>query len=70
MAPGNVFGRLSHARRDASSRRDNWDKPAKGDNPDRKSYVVQGREGWAQGHLPRLGKSDMQNVIDKGMKGW
>jgi len=32
MAPGNVFGRLSHVR----ARRDNWDKPAKGDNPDRK----------------------------------
>jgi len=28
--------------RDASSGRDNWDKPAKGENPDRKPYVLQG----------------------------
>jgi len=35
MVPGNLFGRLSHAR--ASSRRGNWVESAKGDNPDRKS---------------------------------
>ena len=39
---------------DAGPQRDNWDKPAKGDNPDRKTKVLQGSGGWAQGQQPHL----------------
>jgi hypothetical protein len=70
--------------RDATSRRDNWDKPAKGDNPDRKSQVLQvsggwaqgsggwaqGSGGWAQGQQPRLVKIGMLKHLNKEMKGW
>ena len=55
--------------RDMSSWRNNWAKPAKGDNPNRKSYVLQGSGGWAQGQQPRLGKFDMLKILDRGMKG-
>jgi hypothetical protein len=54
--------------RDAGSRRDNWDKPAEGDNPDRKSYVLQGSGGWAPGQEPPLVKIDELRILNKGMK--
>ena len=43
------------ARREIAS--DNWDKPAKGDNPYRKSYVLQGQQ-------PSVGKIDMLKILE------
>jgi len=51
--------------RDASSRHDNWDKPAKGVNPDRKSYVLQGKQELStrpatSSHKKQLAKESQQ----------
>jgi hypothetical protein len=49
--------------RNAIPRRDNWDNPAKGENPDRKSQVLQGSGGRAQGQQPRLDKKKLKLKI-------
>jgi hypothetical protein len=53
---GNVLDGYVMQGRNAGPRRVNWDIPAKGDPPNRKSLVLQSNVGWAQGQQPSLVK--------------